>query len=198
MTAYNDLLANLEALTAGTPRQVPQEVSTLIRRILSGSMFPSHRSLTRILQELDPPPGRADRILQLRTRAFEERQADRATHRAVVRRSDVPQFGQPDPLRVSTIGELIDALNAVRIWAGSPSLRKLEARSNGRLKRSSVSDMLSTEVLPNYDRFIAFLRACGIEGSHIDVWVFTWRRLKALEHPEAARWMPGYLRAVAM
>ncbi|MDQ0913741.1 transcriptional regulator with XRE-family HTH domain [Streptomyces canus] len=103
----------------------------------------------------------------------------------------VPRFGQPDPIRVSNPAELTQALKAVHVWAGEPSLRKLEARSGGRLRRSSVSDMLRSTTLPEYDRFIAFLRACGIEAPNLDVWVFTWRRLKALEKPEIASWMPG-------
>ncbi|WUW26965.1 hypothetical protein OG521_39640 (plasmid) [Streptomyces sp. NBC_01463] len=52
---------------------------------------------------------------------------------------------------------LVEALRAVHIWAGSPSLRKLEARSNGRLRRSTISDMLSKEVLPDYNRYVSFL-----------------------------------------
>ncbi|MFF0000753.1 hypothetical protein [Streptomyces avermitilis] len=51
--------------------------------------------------------------------------------------------------------------------------------------------MLRSSTLPDYDRYIAFLRACGIEGPDLEVWVFTWRRLKAMETPEIASWMPG-------
>ncbi|MGW3148903.1 helix-turn-helix domain-containing protein [Streptomyces sp. NPDC001177] len=112
-------------------------------------------------------------------------------------RQPVPTFGQPDPFRVSTREEYIQALNAVHVWGGSPSLRELERRSKGILRRSSISDMLRGTALPDYDRVVAFLRACGIDGQNLDVWVFIWRRLKALETPEAAGWMPRVETAVS-
>ncbi|WP_053743990.1 helix-turn-helix domain-containing protein [Streptomyces sp. NRRL WC-3618] len=106
-------------------------------------------------------------------------------------RQPVPAFGQPDPIRVSSPAELVQAMNAAHVWGGSPSLRELERRSKGILRRSTISDMLRGDALPDYDRFVAFLRACGIDGDHLGTWVFIWRRLKALETPGAASWMPG-------
>ncbi|MFE7861296.1 hypothetical protein [Streptomyces sp. NPDC057403] len=41
--------------------------------------------------------------------------------------------------------------------------------------------MLRRESIPKYEQFVAFLQACGIEGRHLDDWVFVWRRLNALE-----------------
>jgi transcriptional regulator with XRE-family HTH domain len=106
-------------------------------------------------------------------------------------RQPVPTFGQPDPILVSSPGELVQALNAVHVWGGSPSLRELGRRSKGLLRRSTISDMLRGTDLPDYDRFVAFLQACGVDGASLDTWVFVWRRLKALETPGAASWMPG-------
>ncbi|MER7198154.1 hypothetical protein CG723_41260 [Streptomyces sp. CB01635] len=76
----------------------------------------------------------------------------------------LPQFGQPDPLTVATPAQLVEALRAVRIWAGSPSLCTLEMRGRGRLSKSSVGAMLKSEELelPKYERFVAYLYACGI------------------------------------
>ncbi|MGC9501843.1 hypothetical protein [Streptomyces sp. WG7] len=111
--------------------------------------------------------------------------------RRIPPRQPVPAFGQPDPIRVSDTKELVQALKAVHVWGGSPSLRELERRSRLALRRSTISDMLRGESLPDYDRYVAFLRACGVDGANLDTWVFVWRRLKALESPEAAPWMPG-------
>ncbi|MFD8740798.1 helix-turn-helix domain-containing protein [Streptomyces sp. NPDC059618] len=108
-----------------------------------------------------------------------------------VSRQPVPAFGQPDPIRVSSPEELVQALNAVLVWGGSPSLRELEKRSKGLLRRSTISDMLRSDALPDYDRYVAFLRASGIDGDNLGTWVFVWRRLKALEAPGIASWMPG-------
>ncbi|MFD3841419.1 hypothetical protein ACFWWC_34935 [Streptomyces sp. NPDC058642] len=99
----------------------------------------------------------------------------------------LPTAGQPDPLPVSTVSELIQALNEVHLWAGSPSLRELE-QQDSRLRRSTVSEMLRRrESIPKYEQFMAFLQACGIEGRYLDDWVFTWRRLKALERSGPTR-----------
>ncbi|MER6655056.1 hypothetical protein ABT248_31510 [Streptomyces sp. NPDC000971] len=83
------------------------------------------------------------------------------------------------------------ALKAVHVWGGSPSLRELERRSQAVLRRSTISDMLRGGALPDYERYVAFLRACGIDGSSLDTWVFVWRRLKALEDSKVAPWVPG-------
>ncbi|WP_371631830.1 helix-turn-helix domain-containing protein [Streptomyces sp. NBC_00341] len=103
----------------------------------------------------------------------------------------VPAFGQPDPIRVSSVKEMVLALKAVHVWGGSPSLRELERRSKSALRRSTISDMLRGESLPDYERYVAFLRACGVDGPSLDTWVFVWRRLRALENPKVAPWLPG-------
>ncbi|MFD3572232.1 hypothetical protein [Streptomyces sp. NPDC058667] len=106
----------------------------------------------------------------------------------------VPKSGQPDPTGVSSPAELQQALQAVHVWGGSPSLRDLEKHSDGVLRRSTISDMLrgAEPSVPDYDRYIAFLRACGIDDASLDTWVFTWRRLVALQQsPEVAGWMSG-------
>jgi len=56
--------------------------------------------------------------------------------------------------------------------------------------------MLKSNDLPKYERFVAYLYACGIRDKNMDVWVFTWRRLKALQGPES-QWMPGLTSAAA-
>ncbi|MFD3723058.1 hypothetical protein [Streptomyces sp. NPDC058674] len=110
------------------------------------------------------------------------------TH-ATYSREPMPQYGRPDPLPIQTAMDFIAALTAVHVWAGEPSYRRLEAVSNGQLKRSTVSDMLNGTKLPAFDRCTAFLRACGI--ANIDDWVFTWRRLKTLDRPGTTAWLPG-------
>ncbi|MET9914319.1 hypothetical protein ABZZ74_47765 [Streptomyces sp. NPDC006476] len=192
-----------------------------LREILTGRIFPQQSMLQQIIDNLALDPRTKQEILDLWKAAaagFASRWNDQdslfpprpdlgtdgrrrpprqnsggPTNLRGRRRSPqpVPQFGQPDPIRVSTPAELVQALRAVHVWGGSPSLRELESRSTGRLRRSSISDMLRSSTLPDYDRFIAFLRVCGIEGASLDVWVFTWRRLKAMETPEIASWMPG-------
>ncbi|MER6639729.1 hypothetical protein ABT285_29875 [Streptomyces microflavus] len=117
--------------------------------------------------------------------------SERRRYRHPVPVPPVPAFGQPDPIRVSSVQELVLALKAVHVWGGAPSLRELERRSRTVLRRSTISDMLRGESLPDYERYVAFLRACGVDGHSLDTWVFVWRRLSALENPKVAPWLPG-------
>ncbi|MFD9033283.1 hypothetical protein ACFVZW_19340 [Streptomyces sp. NPDC059567] len=137
-----------------------------------------HRDVARFIEAENDPPRRV-----------------RSPRRRPTRY--VPKFGQPDPIGVSNPAELQQALLAVHVWGGSPSLRELERRSNGVLRRSTISDMLRGEPsVPDYDRYLAFLQACGIDDASVDVWVFTWRRLVALKRsPEVAGWMGGMIPA---
>ncbi|MEV7595616.1 helix-turn-helix transcriptional regulator [Streptomyces sp. NPDC089922] len=105
----------------------------------------------------------------------------------------VPQAGRPDPSPIATPVEFAQALNAVHVWAGTPSLRKLQEQSDGMLRRATISDMLNTnkvaetQRIPALDRCIAFLRVCGIRDT--DEWVTAWRRLKARQRPQAGGWL---------
>ena len=137
---------------------------TLLSEVLNGRRLPPAAMLKRLFIAADLDIRTRDRLVKLWEAArAETMQPDQEALRSAprVRRSGssqpVPQFGQPDPIRVSNPVELTQALRAVHVWAGEPSLRKLEARSGGKLRRSSVSDMLRGTTLPEYDRFIA----CG-------------------------------------
>ncbi|WP_420038210.1 helix-turn-helix domain-containing protein (plasmid) [Streptomyces sp. cg28] len=101
----------------------------------------------------------------------------------------------PEPTGISTPAELVEALNEVHVWAGSPSLRKMEMAEVRRagayssspnsstlyLNKSSVSEMLRRPKLPTLPRMLAFLSACGIRDRSRDEWKFTWQRLKMEE-----------------
>ncbi|MET7843651.1 helix-turn-helix transcriptional regulator [Streptomyces sp. NPDC005356] len=160
--------------------------------VFSGRVVPNRETLDRILQHLGAPKSQYALILSLHREARAELDSRRARRSEISFRSDIPlpQFGQPDPLTVATPAQFVEALRAVRIWAGSPSLRTLEARGRGRLSKSSIGAMLKADELPKYERFVAYLYACGIREKNLDVWVFTWRRLKALQGPES-QWMPN-------
>ncbi|MGW1513504.1 helix-turn-helix domain-containing protein [Streptomyces sp. NPDC002394] len=174
----------------------------VISDALRGRGVPRAELLSALLTALDVPYAEQDDLISLRAQAEARRDQIKFANgdRPVIklsqlsaRRPYVPKFGQPDPIGVSSPAELQQALVAVRVWGGSPSLRDLERRSNGVLRRSTISDMLRGEPsVPDYDRYLAFLRACGVDDASLDVWVFTWRRLVALKQsPEVAGWMGG-------
>ncbi|MFC9595744.1 hypothetical protein ACFTUC_38855 [Streptomyces sp. NPDC056944] len=147
----------------------------------SGRRLPSKHNLDSVLDLLLLDPEEREYLHALR-RVVAHHGPKAPAERPSLQRepSYVPKFGQPDPIGVGSPAELQEVLNAVHVWGGEPSLRTLESLSNGVLRRSTVSDMLrGTPMVPDYDRYLAFLRACGVEA--LDVWVFTWRRLVALK-----------------
>lgn len=89
-------------------------------------------------------------------------------------------FGAPpSPLLVNSVTEFVEALRAVRIWAGSPSLRDLEACSGGKMRRATVGDMFGKGKLPKYNLMMTFLSTCGVDD--LATWSVIWRRLRAIE-----------------
>lgn len=187
----NDLLLDRNLTATATAKMAGIGRATL-SQALSGGALPTRETLVRILSVANATDPQARLMLRLWEEARATRDARRERRPELAFRSDIPlpQFGQPDPLTVATPAQLVEALRAVRIWAGSPSLRTLETRGKGRLSKSSVGAMLNSEEVPKYERFVAYLYACGIRDKNLDVWVFTWRRLKALQGPES-QWMPG-------
>ncbi|MFC8511099.1 helix-turn-helix domain-containing protein [Streptomyces sp. NPDC057411] len=179
--------------------RLPGVSPVTLNRVLSGSRAPTHRLLDDLLSVMHLPPIWQEELRRLYTSAANhDRSLGRDATDPVVRvlapprRPYVPKSNQPDPIGVSSPAELQQALRAVHVWGGAPSLRELERRGNGALRRSTVSDMLRGEPsVPDYDRYLAFLRSCGIDDASLDVWVFIWRRLAVKKSPEAASWMAG-------
>ncbi|WP_331731916.1 helix-turn-helix domain-containing protein (plasmid) [Streptomyces avidinii] len=174
---------------------------------VSGRILPSAETLDRLLvvlqaSELESRQIRHDRRQRANAAAINrakdhspevvtsrsERQASRIT--AI---GPASQSGRPDPTPITTSAELAAALNAVHIWAGSPSLRTMQEASNGVLRRATISDMLNTKKaeetqrIPDFDRYIAFVQLCGIRDT--EDWVAAWRRLKARQRPQAGGWL---------
>ncbi|MDP9792731.1 hypothetical protein J2S43_001243 [Catenuloplanes nepalensis] len=97
----------------------------------------------------------------------------------------------PDPSGSDSPDEFTDALVALRVWAGKPSLRTLRdlARPAGSLPTSTVHEILGGRRLPNLPRleFVeAYVRAClrahggaGPAGTEAELrrWRDAWRRL---------------------
>ncbi|WP_331746052.1 hypothetical protein [Streptomyces globisporus] len=166
----------------------------MVTRILTGRIIPGRRTLNTLLDGVLISDDERTELQGIRSVIVQDIRAQRAREspRTIQHREPyVPKFGQPDPTGISSPVELQQALKAVRVWGGRPSLRLLEQRSDGVLRRSTISDMLRGESLPDYDRYLAFLRACGIDDTSLNTWVFTWRRLAAQEEPGAAGWMRG-------
>lgn len=92
--------------------------------------------------------------------------------------------GGPPPLPVTAenIGEFMECLLRVKIWAGDPPIRTLSRRAG--LPPSTMQDFLHRErrKLPPAETVCAFLEACGVDDPNVMAeWIFTWRRLKFAE-----------------
>ncbi|MGW7582555.1 hypothetical protein ACWGKU_19875 [Kitasatospora sp. NPDC054768] len=172
--------------------------------LFRGAILPSEQMLEALLEAMDLSSRARQRLLLLREAAAEEARA--AARRTAAERPaaqhvpdelpapdwrvPVPAAGEPDPVMFSTVEEFVAGLGDVRIWAGEPSLRRLEERSErlhrqrhtayGKvLRRSTISDMLNASVLPQMEKVRHYLQICGVRD--IDAWVYTWRRIRTIE-----------------
>jgi hypothetical protein len=124
---------------------------------------------------------------QARARLLQD-QAARAFEEAAARR-ERPALGppaqdsagcdlRPDPSRVRTASEFINALREFRTWAGSPSYRDMARACNGRPVASTMCRMLSgTELPARFEVIDAIIIACGGREEDRERFATAWRRL---------------------
>jgi hypothetical protein len=93
---------------------------------------------------------------------------------------DAPYLDDLDLASVTTREELATLLQTVRLRAGKPSLRTLEARARHSatpLSKTVVAEMLRGTRLPRKAVMIAFLRACEIPDDRMEPWYRAWERV---------------------
>jgi hypothetical protein len=84
---------------------------------------------------------------------------------------------RPNPLAISTIPQLVEAMNRLHIWHGKPPLREL-ARRSGAFAASTLSEALRREDrLPSFRLVAAFAEACGESPDLVEEWKNAWRRI---------------------
>ncbi|MGW2873702.1 hypothetical protein [Kitasatospora sp. NPDC001225] len=167
---------------------------SVIHSTLEGEYFPQRETLGALLAAMAVEGSVRLEMLFLHEEA---RKALRAVAQSATKRPPVtdwrvpvPAAGEPDPVLFSTAKEFVAGLEDVRVWAGEPSLRRLEERSArlhqqrqtayGKvLRRSTISDMLNATSLPQMEKVRHFLQICGVRD--IDAWVYTWRRVRTIE-----------------
>lgn len=93
--------------------------------------------------------------------------------------ADCPGYDfKPDPSRVATVGELVDALFVLHVWAGNPPVRELSRRCGGIPSHTTFANLLKAEKLPALDLVLVFVDALGLSADR-DKWAAAWRRLAA-------------------
>ncbi|MFF2617948.1 hypothetical protein [Kitasatospora sp. NPDC058046] len=168
--------------------------ASLVHGIIRGRVLCSEAELLALLSAMDAGARAQQRALLLHGEAMAELHARARTSTRTPPAPDwrvpVPAAGEPDPVLFSTVKEFVAGLEDVRVWAGEPSLRRLEERSArlhqqrhttyGKvLRRSTISDMLNATSLPQMEKVRHFLQICGVRD--IDAWVYTWRRVRTIE-----------------
>ncbi|QXJ22994.1 hypothetical protein AGRA3207_004085 [Actinomadura graeca] len=85
---------------------------------------------------------------------------------------------RPDPMMASTKAMFADTMRAYRVWAGNPSYRELERRSDKRISYSTFRNMLTSATMPaKLDHVEALVRALGGTAEDLQRWATAWRRL---------------------
>lgn len=85
---------------------------------------------------------------------------------------------KPDPLRVTSAAELVEALNKWRIWAGDVSFRTM-ARESGRASASAICTALGRTSLPGLQVVLAVVEGCGGTEQDRESWATAWRLLRS-------------------
>ncbi|SNT56289.1 Tetratricopeptide repeat-containing protein [Actinacidiphila glaucinigra] len=85
---------------------------------------------------------------------------------------------RPDPLSVATTAEFVQALKALKVWAGDPSLQVLSRRT--KIPTSTLADALNPgrRRLPPLDTVRSVASACGAAGADLERWEKAWRGLR--------------------
>jgi len=75
-----------------------------------------------------------------------------------------------DPEKTQNAAEFVQAMNLLKVWSGL-SLRKLEERAGpGKLPHSSLAAALNRDRLPDPALLRAFVSACGLKKSEVNIW----------------------------
>ncbi|WP_157430329.1 hypothetical protein [Actinomadura macra] len=87
-------------------------------------------------------------------------------------------------MMANTKAMFADTMRAYRIWAGNPSYRELERRSDKKISYSTFRNVLTSATMPSKLGHVeALVRALGGTDEDLQRWATAWRRLAMV--PEA-------------
>jgi hypothetical protein len=97
--------------------------------------------------------------------------------------ADAPGYSScPDPSTSMTAAQFMDALRRYRLWAGSPSLRRMQNQCGGRPVASTLCKTLQANQLPSLEMADAIIVGCGGRDDHREAFASAWRRLAFSQH----------------
>ena len=83
----------------------------------------------------------------------------------------------PDPSAVTTPAEFMDVVREYRLWAGNPSLRRMQSQCGNRFAASTLCTALKGSELPSQDMTDAIIVGCGGRPEDRKAFATAWRRL---------------------
>jgi hypothetical protein len=103
----------------------------------------------------------------------------------------------PDPSAVKTPAEFMNAVRKYRLWAGNPSLRRMQSQCGNRFAASTLCTALKGSELPSQDMTDAIIVGCGGRQEDRETFATAWRRLAFSQHhaDEQAR-VPATVRSL--
>jgi hypothetical protein len=88
----------------------------------------------------------------------------------------------PDPAAIKTPAEFMDALRNYHLWAGKPSMRRIQDQCGSRFAASTICTALKGSKLPSQDMTDAIIVGCGGRQEHREAFATAWRRLTFSQH----------------
>ncbi|MEU6217322.1 helix-turn-helix domain-containing protein [Streptomyces sp. NPDC047022] len=101
---------------------------------------------------------------------------------------------QPDPESVTSVSELGHQLRLLRLSAGAPTLRQMEASAaecGTSLFRSTISNAMSGQHLPGLSTVLAFASVCGCTAAEKSRWRAAWQRAYASRYVHRPESVPS-------
>jgi hypothetical protein len=90
----------------------------------------------------------------------------------------------PDPKDITTPAAYMDGLRRFRLWAGNPSLRRMQLECGGRPSASTLCKALQGYELPSLEMVDAIIVGCGGRDEHRQAFASAWRRVAFSQQDE--------------
>ena len=91
----------------------------------------------------------------------------------------------PDPRAITIPADYMDALRRFRLWAGKPSLRRMQRECGGRPAASTLCKALQGNEFPSLEMADAIIVGCGGRDEHREAFASAWRRLAFSQQDES-------------
>lgn len=145
--------------------------ATALSGALSGNSLPSKKITLALVSALGGDADDWSRRWELATSAVSHESRAWALPADLRRGRD----NWPRPGVGESPGQFVETMRLLRVWAGNPSLRQLQSRSQ--LPSSTLNDILRRDRLPKLHQLHSFLSACGLPADKHQEWEDAWTEI---------------------